>query len=263
MEQWVPVDKLDKNNPEDKVIIHELRRFNWGALCLNWIWGACNGIFNEFLILCLVLEIVWLCLALFLPALATWFFAGFVSAAIYCGMNGNKWVYEKKKITDIAKFSAVQKKWAIFSVTLMLLITISFVGIVVAVGLKFASLFSPSGRGELMLKAVLESLIKQKEYSTLKSGSDVAEFLLNSQDDDSKDFTPYGPSGIQYNRTSSKGTKSSVVFTFYKEDKCSIDDKNCYVYYYESFGDAQLKPRAKAYYGDNGKIKIVKLEDEK
>ena len=58
----------------------------------------------------------------------------------------------------------------------MLLITISFVGIVVAVGLKFASLFSPSGRGELMLKAVLESLIKQKEYSTLKSGSDVAEF---------------------------------------------------------------------------------------
>ncbi len=264
MSEWKSISGLDKNNPEDMAIIRELKRFNWGAFCLNWIWGACNGVFDKFIV-CFVLWLLLMILIVFyinmyLVMLA---FAGFVTAAIYCGMNGNLWAYEAKKVTDFQKFIKVQKNWAKAAAIVLIIIVLFVIASIVYVSYIVSSVFSPSGRGELMLKPLIKTLVKQEKYSTLKTGSDVAAFLLSAQNEDSKNFVPYGATGIKYEKNSAKGRNMAIVFTFYKEEKCSIEEKNCYVYYYESLNGQELQPKSKAYYGDDGKIKIVGIEAKK
>lgn len=259
MSGWKPISELDKNNPEDMVIIRELKRFNWGAFCLNWIWGACNGVFDKFIV-CFVLWLLFMILIVFNMSLAELAFAGFVAAAIYSGMKANLWVYEAKKVTDFQKFIKVQKNWAKAAVIVLIIIVLFVIASIVYVSYIVLSVFSPSGRGELMLKPLIKTLVKQETYSTLKTGSDVAAFLLSVQNEDSKNFVPYGATGIKYEKKSAKGKNRAIVFTFYKEEKCSVEEKNCYVYYYESLNGEELQPKSKAYYGDDGKIKIVGIE---
>jgi hypothetical protein len=92
----------------------EVRRWNWGAFALNWIWGCSNGAFLTLLCLIPYFNIVWI---------------------FICGARGNRWAWKSGKFKDLETFLAVQKTWniagviifVIFIASLALIILLPFV----------------------------------------------------------------------------------------------------------------------------------------
>lgn len=70
----------------------ELRKWNWGAFLLSWIWGIGNR--------------VWISLLALIPVV------GLVMMFVL-GFKGNRWAWERKEWRDIAHFHSTQRKWAI------------------------------------------------------------------------------------------------------------------------------------------------------
>lgn len=70
---------------------NEVRRWNWGAFFLTWIWGIGNNVLVSFL--------VWL------P------FLGFIWP-IVLGIKGGEWAWQKKRWESVAHFQRVQRIWA-------------------------------------------------------------------------------------------------------------------------------------------------------
>ena len=46
---------LQETNEE---IAKEIKNFNWGAFGFSWIWGLCNGVYNEIITPCFILFII-------------------------------------------------------------------------------------------------------------------------------------------------------------------------------------------------------------
>ena len=69
----------------------ELRKWNWGAFLLTWIWGIGNGVMRSFLVL--------------IPfyGLYEWFMLG---------INGNRWAWEKRRWESVEQFHRSQRAWA-------------------------------------------------------------------------------------------------------------------------------------------------------
>ncbi len=83
----------------------ELRRFNWGALLLNWIWGIFN-LSCGFAILTFVLS--------FTPLVGlVW--------AIVLGFKGNEWSWRAKTWPSTQHFLNTQRKWMIAGVVLFVI----------------------------------------------------------------------------------------------------------------------------------------------
>lgn len=91
------IDKkfLDKNGN----LLPELKKFNWGAFFLPWIWG----IFNKTFITLIAL------LVQFIPIIN--FFGIFL--CIWFGIKGNEWALKNKEWKSVEHFQKVQKRWAI------------------------------------------------------------------------------------------------------------------------------------------------------
>ena len=71
----------------------ELRRWNWGAFLLNWIWGIGNNTFIA--LLCLV------------PGVG-------IVMAFVLGAKGNAWAWRNGRWDDVAHFRRVQRRWAMW-----------------------------------------------------------------------------------------------------------------------------------------------------
>lgn len=69
----------------------ELRKWNWGAFLLTFIWGIGNGVMRSFLV--------------FVPfyGLYEWFMLG---------INGNRWAWEKRRWESVEHFHRTQRTWA-------------------------------------------------------------------------------------------------------------------------------------------------------
>lgn len=85
-------------------IQRELRKWNWGAFFLTWIWGLGNG--------------TWLALLSLLGPLN-------VPMMFLLGFKGNAWAWKHGNWRDLAHFRATQKKWA-FAGLIFLGVTILF-----------------------------------------------------------------------------------------------------------------------------------------
>lgn len=85
--EWV--DENKKNLPK------EIRRFNWGAFLLNWIWGVMHKKYITLLILP----------ASIIP------FIGPLALAIWFGFKGNEWAWESKEWENVEQFNEVQTNW--------------------------------------------------------------------------------------------------------------------------------------------------------
>lgn len=85
--EWV--DENKKNLPK------EIRRFNWGAFLLNWIWGVMHKKYITLLILP----------ASIIP------FIGPLALAIWFGFKGNEWAWESKEWESVEQFNEVQTNW--------------------------------------------------------------------------------------------------------------------------------------------------------
>ena len=85
----------------------ELRKWNWGAFLLTWIWAIGNR--------------VWIGLIALIPIV------GLVMMFVLA-IKGNRWAWEKKDWRDIEHFHSTQRKWAIAGLVLIVLgIVLGFV----------------------------------------------------------------------------------------------------------------------------------------
>ena len=80
------------------VIPPEIQGWSWGAFLMNWIWGLFNG--------------TYIALLMFVP------FVNFVMFFVL-GAKGNAWAWRNKKWDSIEHFKAVQRKWAIAGVVIL------------------------------------------------------------------------------------------------------------------------------------------------
>lgn len=107
----IAIDDLCKNlKPVEKIkeVPMEIqRKFNWGALLLNWIWGVGNKSYQALWALVPFWGIIWM---------------------FVCGVKGNEWAWKNKNWSSVEDFNNVQTKWAtvgsFIAVTLFLLILV-------------------------------------------------------------------------------------------------------------------------------------------
>jgi hypothetical protein len=71
----------------------EIRRWNWGAFLLNWIWGAANGVYIAFLMFVPLVNVVMI---------------------FVLGAKGSEWAWRKERWRDVEHFRRVQRLWAIW-----------------------------------------------------------------------------------------------------------------------------------------------------
>ena len=102
------------NNVSREEFPQELKRFNWGAFLLNWIWGIMH---KQYLTLLYFV-------ACFIPVI------GPLAISIWFGFTGNKWAWESKKWNSVEEFNEAQKTWVrlwFVLVTLGLILTLKFI----------------------------------------------------------------------------------------------------------------------------------------
>ncbi len=98
-ENKINSDLISKNFPP------VLKRFNWGAFLLNWIWG----IFHKKYITLLIFP------AMVIP------FIGPLVISVWFGIMGNKWAWNSKDWNSIEEFNESQKFWVRLWVVLFIL----------------------------------------------------------------------------------------------------------------------------------------------
>ena len=75
------------------IVPPEIRRWNWGAFLLNWIWGAANGVYIAFLMFVPLVNVVMI---------------------FVLGAKGSEWAWRKERWRDVEHFRRVQRLWAIW-----------------------------------------------------------------------------------------------------------------------------------------------------
>ena len=93
------------------VVPQEIKKWNWGAFCFNWLWGVFNGVYWP-----LVLIVV-----NFIPYIGPVISLGI---CIALGINGSEWAWKGKSWSSVEEFKRVQHKWA---VAVLWVLGISFV----------------------------------------------------------------------------------------------------------------------------------------
>ncbi|GAG76086.1 unnamed protein product, partial [marine sediment metagenome] len=83
------------------VVPEEIKKWNWGAFLLPWIWGIGNN--------------VWIALLCFIP------YVNFIMIFVL-GAKGSEWAWQKKRWDSIEHFKNVQKKWAIAGLVLFIFV---------------------------------------------------------------------------------------------------------------------------------------------
>lgn len=77
--------------PKDTPIPPHLRRWNWGAFFLNWIWGLGNS--------------TYIALLMFVPLVN-------IVMIFVLGARGSEWAWKNRTWDDEAHFKRVQRNWA-------------------------------------------------------------------------------------------------------------------------------------------------------
>jgi hypothetical protein len=75
----------------DPALEAELKKWNWGAFLLTFIWGMAHGVMRSLLV--------------FVP------FYGFYEW-VMLGIHGNRWAWEKRRWESVEKFHQSQRSWA-------------------------------------------------------------------------------------------------------------------------------------------------------
>lgn len=95
----------------------ELKKWNWGAFFLTWIWGIGTE--------------SWQALWAVIPVFG--FFWAFV-----CGAKGNEWAWKAQDYQNIWHFNHIQRKWAFWSVIITLLVSTYYI-VIFSVGFVCAA----------------------------------------------------------------------------------------------------------------------------
>lgn len=85
---------------ENSTIPSEIRKWNWGAAGLNWIWGVYHS--------------VWISLLMFIPLIN-------IFMIIVLGIKGNEWAWRKNKWESVEEFVSSQNKWKPWGIAFLIL----------------------------------------------------------------------------------------------------------------------------------------------
>ena len=139
--------------PNSPVIDLVAKKFNWGAFCLNWIWGLFNKTFLPLIVLGVI----------FIP-----FVGGFISIGlcIWFGIKGNTWAWQNKRWNSIEHFHSVQKNWAIAGIILFVLnIVISIFGMIAAMTLPALMTDTSAQVQKVQTRKACNTLIEASQIS--------------------------------------------------------------------------------------------------
>ncbi len=78
----------------------EVKKWNWGAFLLTWIWGIGNGVFISLIAL--------------IPG------AGFIMAIIL-GIKGGEWAWQTGRFASVEEYKKKQKAWAMWGIVYLIL----------------------------------------------------------------------------------------------------------------------------------------------
>ena len=95
-----------------------IKKFNWGAFLLTWIWGLGNKTYLPLIIIPVS----------FVPFLGSIINFGL---SIWFGMKGNEWAWRNKRFISEEDFHSYQKLWTTIGIIWLLLMSV--VGIIVAI----------------------------------------------------------------------------------------------------------------------------------
>jgi Cytochrome oxidase complex assembly protein 1 len=92
-----------------KTIPAEIKRWNWGAFLLNWIWGIGNQTYIALLALIPGFGFIWM---------------------IVLGAKGSAWAWRNGHRDSVEHFKRVQRKWAIWGAIIWIAVVVFFGGVV-------------------------------------------------------------------------------------------------------------------------------------
>lgn len=101
---------------ERAIVPPEIRRWNWGAFLLNWIWGLGND--------------TYIALLMFVPGVN-------LVMMVVLGAKGSAWAWRNRPWRDVAHFRRVQRQWAIWGVV----VWAASIGLVAAIAVPVVLLF--------------------------------------------------------------------------------------------------------------------------
>lgn len=117
-------------------------RFNWGAFLLTWIWGLGNRAYITLLVFVgTVLS--------FIPFIG-WLVP--LGLGIWFGIKGNTWAWQNKKWQSVEHFHAVQRKWALAGVIVLILTFVFAILLIVLIALPIFMNSSSSAQDTAMIK---------------------------------------------------------------------------------------------------------------
>jgi hypothetical protein len=107
---------------DPKVIPAEIKRWNWGAFLLNWIWGIGNQTYIALLALIPGFGFIWM---------------------LVLGAKGSTWAWRNGRWDSVEHFKRVQRKWAIWSAIIWIGVAALFGGLFGGVfyGLKHSAAY--------------------------------------------------------------------------------------------------------------------------
>ena len=76
----------------DSIVPAEVKKWNWGAFFLSWIWGIRHKVWKAFLVWIPFFGIVWV---------------------FVLGAKGSEWAWRKSHWTSVAEFRRIQRKWGV------------------------------------------------------------------------------------------------------------------------------------------------------
>lgn len=114
---------LNTFTKNEKTFPDELKKFNWGAFLLSWIWAIGN---KAWFALVPVIIPMFLGRLYILCSILT-----FISL-VWVGIMGNRWAWNAKNWENIEEFNRVQKLWAGAGAFLMIAILAITIGIVIS-----------------------------------------------------------------------------------------------------------------------------------
>lgn len=149
------------------------------------------------------------------------------------------------------------KKYLPWAVGCGIIVIIAIVFIILFCAIFTVSFFKNKSRAELMSIVFIRPVISDSRIKFAKSGNEIAKIYLKSWnmtrgESKAKCFSENSIL-IYYDHSSHE-----EVLTFYKDGRCSLSKKNCYMLYSEKKGEI-ITPVLKTYYDTLGRTKQVKV----
>ena len=231
----------------------EIKKFNWGAFFLTWIWGLGNESYLTFFVF-LVYGVSYIsnAMGLFLPLC--------LAFNIFCGIKGNEWAWRNKNWKDTQAFNQTQERWAlggalffIIARALGILLVVLFIALIFLLIYpmgnmsKFEDWVTVGKKGvHTFTKYSVESTLDGTNMSKINNSNELAREIASG-------FNTKSIGNVVY--VSSNGR---IILKVYKDGECSLEKKNCHVELGSSRGEEKMS--GYKFYIDENK-KLVPVEE--